>query len=178
MSNIKSLEEMKPKNDTRVFIGIDPGKSGGCGVIYIEDGVENSFNFKFPKQIDLLSVGLMAMIPPGLSLEDVHVLVEHVHAFPKQGAVSTFSFGQNLGHWEGTLYANEFNFTYVNPKEWIYWYGIPKGLEKKNQVELQYLCVHIGDNVRKLYLRYPQALSSRRLFVLVSLLGRNLQTLR
>lgn len=136
MSNIKSLEEMKPKNDTRVFIGIDPGKSGGCGIISIEDGVETHLNFKFPKQIDLLSVGLMATIPRGLSLENVHVLVEHVHAFPKQGAVSTFSFGQNLGHWEGTLHANEFNFTYVNPKEWIYWYGIPKGLEKKKRKRL------------------------------------------
>ena len=136
MSNIKSKDEMRPEFDNRVFIGIDPGKSGGCGVIVVEDGIETSINFKFPKDISLLSVGLMSIIPQGLSLEDVHVLVEHVHAFPKQGAVSTFSFVQNLGHWEGTLYANEFDFSYVNPKEWIYWYGIPKGLDKKKRKRL------------------------------------------
>ena len=133
MSNIKTLDEKMPEHDNRVFIGIDPGKSGGCGIIVIEDGIETSINFKFPKDISLLSVGVMSIIPQNISLEDVHVLVEHVHAFPKQGAVSTFSFGQNLGRWEGTLYANELDFTYVNPKEWIYWYGVEKGLDKKER---------------------------------------------
>ena len=133
MSNIKSKEEIRPENDNKVFIGIDPGKSGGCGMIVIEDGIETSISWKFPKDISLLSVGVMSIIPQNISLEDVHVLVEHVHAFPKQGAVSTFSFGQNLGQWEGTLYANELDFTYVNPKEWIYWYGVRKGLDKKER---------------------------------------------
>ena len=133
MSNIKSKDEMRPEFDNRVFIGIDPGKSGGCGIIVVEDGMETSINFKFPKDISLLSVGLMSIIPKGFSLEDVHVLVEHVHAFPKQGSVSTFSFGQNLGQWEGTLYANELDFLYVNPKEWIYWYGVKPGISKKER---------------------------------------------
>ena len=133
MSNIKSKDEMSPEFDNRVFIGIAPGKSGGCGIIVIEDGIEIGISFKFPKDISTLSVGLMSIIPQGLSMDNVHVLVEHVHAFPKQGSVSTFSFGQNLGQWEGTLYANEFDFSYVNPKEWIYWYGVQKGLDKKTR---------------------------------------------
>ena len=66
-------------------------------------------------------------------MDKIHTMIEHVHAFPKQGSVSTFSFGQNLGQWEGTLHANEFDFTYVNPKEWIYWYGVQKGLDKKTR---------------------------------------------
>ena len=133
MSNVKMKEDVMPTDDNRVFIGIDPGKSGGCGMIVIEDGVETSISWKFPKDISLLSVGLMSIIPAGLSLEDVHVMIEHVHAFPNQGSVSTFSFGQNLGQWEGTLYANEFEFNYVNPKQWIYWYGVKKGLDKKDR---------------------------------------------
>ena len=53
MSNIKSKEDMRPEFDNRVFIGIDPGKSGGCGIIVVEDGLETSINFKFPKDISL-----------------------------------------------------------------------------------------------------------------------------
>ena len=133
MSNVKSKEEVRPEFDNRVFIGIDPGKSGGCGMIVIEDGIETSISWKFPKDISLLSVGLMSIIPKNISLAVVHVLVEHVHAFPKQGAVSTFSFGQNLGQWEGTLYANELDFQYVNPKQWIYWYDVKPGISKKER---------------------------------------------
>ena len=118
---------------SKSFIGIDPGKSGGCGMIIVEDGIETSISWKFPKDVSLLSVGLMSTIPQTLSLEDVHVMIEHVHAFPKQGSVSTFSFGQNLGHWQGTLYANELEFQHVNPKDWIYWYGVRKGLSKKER---------------------------------------------
>ena len=39
MSNIKSKDEMRPEFDNRVFIGIDPGKSGGWGIIVVEDGM-------------------------------------------------------------------------------------------------------------------------------------------
>ena len=102
-------------------------------LVLLTDTSDSSKATKNATVSDLLSVGLMATIPTGLSLDNVHVLVEHVHAFPKQGAVSTFSLGQNLGQWEGTLYANELEFTYVNPKEWIYWYGVEKGLDKKER---------------------------------------------
>ena len=133
MSNIKTKEEIRPENDNRVFIGIDPGKSGGCGMIVIEDGVETSISWKFPKDISLLNVQLMSCIPKNISYEDVHVMIEHVHAFPKQGSVSTFTFGQNLGQWEGTLHANELDFEYINPKQWIYWYDIKPGIDKKER---------------------------------------------
>ena len=133
MSNIKTKEEIRPENDNRVFIGIDPGKSGGCGMIVIEDGVEPSISWKFPKDISLLNVQLMSCIPKNISYEDVHVMIEHVHAFPKQGSVSTFTFGQNLGQWEGTLHANELDFEYINPKQWIYWYDIKPGIDKKER---------------------------------------------
>ena len=75
----------------------------------------------------------MSCIPKNISYEDVHVMIEHVHAFPKQGSVSTFTFGQNLGQWEGTLHANELDFEYINPKQWIYWYDIKPGIDKKER---------------------------------------------
>ena len=95
MSNIKTLEEIRPEFDNRVFIGIDPGKSGGCGMMLVEDGIETSMSWKFPKDISLLNIQLLSAIPKNIPYKDVHIMIEHVHAFPKQGAVSTFSFGQN-----------------------------------------------------------------------------------
>ena len=133
MSNVKTLEEIRPEFDNRVFIGIDPGKSGGCGMILVEDGIETSMSWKFPKDVSNLSCQLMSAIPESFGMDKIHTMIEHVHAFPKQGSVSTFSFGQNLGQWEGTLHANEFDFEYINPKQWIYWYDIKPGLDKKER---------------------------------------------
>ena len=132
MSNEKTIEDIKPINDDRVFIGIDPGKSGGFGLIKIEDGIEFSYAYKFPKQLADLPSMLLSHIPNKLSLENVHVTVEHVHAFPNQGSVSTFSFGQNLGQWEGVLAACELEPVYVGPRTWMSEF-IKLGLEKKDR---------------------------------------------
>ncbi len=132
MSNEKTIEDVKPMNDNRVFIGIDPGKSGGFGVIKVEDGIESSYAYKFPKQLADLPPMLFANIPEGLSLENVHVMIEHVHAFPNQGSVSTFSFGQNLGQWEGVLASLELDYISVSPRLWMVEF-IKLGLEKKDR---------------------------------------------
>jgi hypothetical protein len=132
MSNEKTIEDVKPINDNRVFIGIDPGKSGGFGVIKIEDGIESSIAHKFPKKLEDLPSMLMSSIPSNLSLEHVHVMIEHVHAFPNQGSVSTFSFGQNLGQWEGVLASCELDVAYISPRVWMSEF-IKLGLEKKER---------------------------------------------
>ena len=132
MSNEKTIEDVKPMNDDRVFIGIDPGKSGGFGIISIEDGIESSDAHKFPKDILELPSMILSHIPCDLSAENVHVTVEHVHAFPNQGSVSTFSFGQNLGQWEGVLAALELEPVYAGPRTWMVEF-IKLGLEKKDR---------------------------------------------
>tara|TARA_R110000824_G_scaffold73222_4_gene186545 strand:+ start:1936 stop:2472 length:537 start_codon:yes stop_codon:yes gene_type:complete len=132
MSNEKTIEDVKPINDNRVFIGIDPGKSGGFGVIKVDDGIESSFAHKFPKELADLPSILMSHIPNNLTLEDVHVSIEHVHAFPNQGSVSTFSFGQNLGQWEGVLASLELEAKYISPRVWMAEF-IKLGLEKKDR---------------------------------------------
>ena len=131
--NVKEVEE---EVHEKIFIGIDPGKNGGAAIINEMMDSEPIITFRCPKTPTEMALSLMSTIPVDVSYDDVLVLIEHVHAMPKNGVVSMFSFGQNLGHWEGTLYANEFDFSYVNPKEWIYWYGIPKGLDKKKRKRL------------------------------------------
>ena len=130
--NTKTLEDVKPIDDNRVFIGIDPGKSGGFGVICIEDGIESSYAHKFPKDIKDLPSMLLAHIPSNISLYNVHVNIEHVHSFPNQGSVSTFSFGQNLGQWEGVLTSLELDIKYTGPRTWMSEF-IPLGLDKKER---------------------------------------------
>ena len=132
MSNEKTIEDVKPINDDRVFIGIDPGKSGGFGIIQIEDGIESSHAHKFPKNLLDLPVMLWSHIPSDLPLEDIHITIEHVHAFPNQGSVSTFSFGQNLGQWEGILASFELEANCVGPRTWMAEF-IKLGLEKKDR---------------------------------------------
>ena len=132
MSNEKTIEDIKPLNDDRVFIGIDPGKSGGFGVIIIEDGIESSHAYKFPKNLLDLPIMLWSHIPSDLPLEDIHITIEHVHAFPNQGSVSTFSFGQNLGQWEGILASFELEANCVGPRTWMAEF-IKLGLEKKDR---------------------------------------------
>ena len=132
MSNEKTIEDVKPINDDRVFIGIDPGKSGGFGIINIEDGIESSDAHKFPKSILDLPSMILSHIPWDLSMENVHVTIEHVHAFPNQGSVSTFSFGQNLGQWEGILASLELEANIVGPRTWMAEF-IKLGLEKKDR---------------------------------------------
>ena len=130
--NIKETEDLRPHNDNRVFIGIDPGKSGGFGIVCIEDGVESSYAYKFPKQLQDLPLMIFSHIPKTLGLDKVHTMIDHVHAFPNQGSVSTFSFGQNLGQWEGVLASSELDAIYIGPKTWMLEF-IKLGLEKKER---------------------------------------------
>lgn len=138
MSNEKTIEDVKPINDNRVFIGIDPGKSGGFGVIKIEDGIESSYAHKFPKDIRDLPPMIMSQIPSDLNMDNVHVSIEHVHAFPNQGSVSTFSFGQNLGQWEGVLASCEIKAKYISPRVWMSEF-VTLGLEKKDRKRKLYV---------------------------------------
>ena len=44
--------------------------------------------------------------------------MENVHAFPGQGVVSAFSFGENFGFWKGLLAAHDIRVEYVEPRVW------------------------------------------------------------
>ena len=98
---------MKP----RAFIGIDPGKTGAAALIHRDGCVVADWpgcpagaadlltSWRFDYEIDL-------------------VALERVHAMPKQGVASTFSFGQNFGQWQGVLAALAFPYLQPLPQEW------------------------------------------------------------
>ena len=128
--NVKEVEE---EIHEKIFIGIDPGKNGGAAIINeIMDG-EPVITFRCPKTPRDMALSLMSTIPVDVSYDDVLVLVEHVHAMPKNGVVSMFSFGQNLGHWEGILGAFELDVEYAGPRTWMGHYDCKPNMDKKER---------------------------------------------
>ena len=117
----------------RVFIGIDPGASGGvtaiintnipkiiwCSAFKDLNHVKSCFDFLKSQKIGL------------------HALIENVHAFPTDGRSSAFKFGKNAGQWEGLLAAYDIPLEKVVPHKWMSWYEkMPKDKqERKNRLK-------------------------------------------
>ena len=52
-------------------------------------------------------------------------MIEHVHSFPTDSRPAAFSFGRNLGHWEGILSTYELEWHTAAPRTWQEHYDIP-----------------------------------------------------
>lgn len=95
-----------------MFVGIDPGKSGGialipqCGcsckafIMPLKDGV-----------IDIQAIDKQVF---SITL----AVIENVHAFPGQGVVSTFTFGKMYGMLLGWLEMRYAKYVVVDPRKW------------------------------------------------------------
>jgi len=129
--NIKSIDDIIKEQGDKLFIGIDVGKLGGISLISYKDGEETSTCMKFSKQLEEVD-SIFKIAKDTFKQEDIVCMIEHVHAFPKQGVVSMFSFGQNLGQWEGMLVGNGIEYSYVNPREWMSEY-VELGMAKKER---------------------------------------------
>jgi crossover junction endodeoxyribonuclease RuvC len=105
----------------RLFVGIDVGLDGAVAFLP-EEGKAVVFD------IPTLSVGkrreydvgacaglLRAPLAPEFSIA---VGIERATAMPKQGVVSTFSFGKGFGMWLGICAALRLPFEVVSPKRW------------------------------------------------------------
>lgn len=98
---------MKPK----AFIGIDPGKTGAAALIHRDGCIVADWPGCPAGVADLLTTW---RIEYAVEL----VALERVHAMPKQGVASTFTFGQNFGQWEGVLAALHIPYTMPTPQQW------------------------------------------------------------
>ena len=127
--NFRMQNEIHPK----IFVGIDPGKNGGAAIINEVPNHENTICFRCPKTPIEMAYTLISTIPEDISYSDVLVTVEHVHAMPKNGVVSMFSFGQNLGQWEGILGAFELDVTYTGPRTWMQHYDCKPNMERRER---------------------------------------------
>jgi len=99
-----------------LFIGIDPGKSGG---ICATNGTI-SICSKCPGTVaDMVGV-LSAMLDID---SNPMCVIESVHSMPGQGVASTFTFGTNYGMWLGILASLQVPYIQVTPSKWMGIYG-------------------------------------------------------
>ena len=132
--NIKNKKyRLENEIHPKIFIGIDPGKNGGVAVINEMPDFEAITSFRCPDSPTKMAYALMALIPESISYSDVLVTIEHVHAMPGNGVVSMFSFGQNLGQWEGILGALELDVTYAGPRTWMQHYDCKPKMDRKDR---------------------------------------------
>lgn len=122
---------------TEIYIGIDPGKSGGmCALIKTSDIIGATV----AELVPFKSVEETAKLIKSLyysNTQKVTALIENVHAFPTDGRSSAFKFGVNFGQWQGILYSNNINVEFIVPFKWMSSYRqfSKDKQERKNQIK-------------------------------------------
>jgi len=98
------------------YLGIDPGKKGGIALLRDTQLIEAR---DFDKD-------LLLSITDSLSREHEasRCCLERVHAMPKQGSVSMFTFGQGYGWIMGVLDAFEISYQTIEPRKWKAEFGL------------------------------------------------------
>lgn len=94
------------------MLGIDPGLHGGYALI--DDGRVIAEPFPLAGN----EVDLAELATDWRSLEPDIAVLERVGAMPRQGVVSTFSFGRRVGELRGVLAALGIRYYEVRPQEW------------------------------------------------------------
>ena len=130
---------------SRLYIGIDPGLDGAA--VAVTDFGEILAVLDTPT----LAVGkgkrvhdeqAMAnwLIAWGCDLDGpARVAIEAVHAMPKQGVASTFTFGMGYGLWRGLLVGLGLSYDLVTPQKWkaAMMHGQPKEKDASRVVALR-----------------------------------------
>lgn len=93
-----------------MFVGIDPGTSGGIALLTQEHKLEL---WKMPvTEHDISSVfEYIATLAR-------FTMIESVHSMPGQGVASSFTFGRNYGFLRGMLVAHKISFIDITPRQW------------------------------------------------------------
>ena len=127
-----------------LFIGVDPGASGGLAyILRDEKGIKLVGTEKCPKTAGKLYEMVFKIKESIFSFNDkrlpcpytIMCMMEKVHSMPGQGVKSTFSFGKNLGWWESALEANRIPYGLVHPRVWQKHFNI-KTDNKKDRKKL------------------------------------------
>ena len=113
--------------DNRIYIGIDPGKNGGIGIIYND----KAYCTRCPATVLEMAEEIKACKELAPDIQKI-AIIEKVHSMPKQGVKSVFTFGEGYGKWLGILAAHSIPYTQVSPQKWMKYYS-PLSKEKKDR---------------------------------------------
>ena len=108
-----------------IYIGIDPGKSGAYAVL-----TKTWIKYGDFDKAEILSVLHDVAREPDKAI----CCLEKVHAMPKQGSVSMFTFGENYGWLKGVLDAFRIPFQEIQPQRWKKEFGLNSNKENSINV--------------------------------------------
>lgn len=97
-----------------LYLGIDPGANGGLAALTLE-GVIYRVD-KLPPTFPEIYALLQGLTMGGA--QQTFAVLESVHAFPKMGAVSAFTFGRGFGNLEALLHCAGIAYDLVAPQKW------------------------------------------------------------
>ena len=129
----------------KAVIGIDPGKSGGIAVYTGGNTIEA---LPCPSDAESMASSTRDIMHnfeiDGVTVSEISVAIENVHAFPTDSRSSSFKFGTNFGTWLGICAANRLEVVLISPIVWMKKYrehiiygDIPKEkLERKRHLKL------------------------------------------
>ena len=94
-----------------LYIGIDPGQSGGMACLHYTGFVYG--HTKMP-ETERDTFDWLAQFADS----ECFAVIEAVHSMPKQGVSSSFKFGQSYGFLRGCLIGSGMSFEQVTPQKW------------------------------------------------------------
>ena len=113
-----------------LFIGIDPGKSGGIAHIH----AINSHIETVPYSNEALLQILEDIYYGASDCQSIICCLEKVGAMPGQGVVSMFNFGQSVGYIKGVLEAFRIPYQEITPQKWKKEFGLNSDKAKSAEV--------------------------------------------
>lgn len=117
-----------------IYIGIDPGKSGGIAMIDSSDPllIKQSQATKMPEtETDLFD------LVKRLKSDNCFCMLEKVHSMPAQGVKSVWTFAQNYGSIRMALIAARIPFETVTPQTWQKYLGIVKRGKEESKTKFK-----------------------------------------
>ena len=102
-----------------IFIGIDPGKSGGIACIDTESGIRYTVPYSDKDLVDMCRNESWRG-----NTKHIMCCLEKVGAMPHQGVVSMFNFGQSVGYIKGVLESFAIPYQEITPKKWKSEFGL------------------------------------------------------
>ena len=120
--------------ENRIFIGIDPGISGGVAILY-----EETYKaIKCPPTIAEMADILIDLkkVAPNIT---IYSMIEKVHSMPGNSGRSMFTFGCNYGQWLGILATLKIPYIETIPNKWMKHFGKQPKEKKARKNNLKHL---------------------------------------
>ena len=94
------------------YLGIDPGKSGAVSILDLDREILTSC------KLSETELDIWQWLNDYTDMSNAVATIENVHAMPKQGVTSSFTFGKNFGFLIGLLTASCIPYKFVTPQKW------------------------------------------------------------